>query len=115
MARPQKSRITIVVGDYTIQTFVIGGKTVNAPYDLTPFDTIQFCIKTNQGVLRVTAYDNDPEHDLVNGKVAFRIPSGVTKQIPAGRWPFDVQLHYGEERSTPITGIATVIDDVNKS
>lgn len=115
MAKPEKSRITIVIGDYTIQTFEIGKDTAHAPYDLLPFDKIQLCIKTHQGKLRVTAVDNDPDHDLKNGVVTFRIPSEVSSQLPAGRWPFDVQLFWGTQRTTPIKGIAVATDDVNKS
>lgn len=115
MAKPKKSRITIVRGDYTIQTFEIGKDVSSAPYDLTPFDKITLSVKTKDGLLSITSVDNDSINDLVSGVVAFRIPSEQSASLPAGRWPFDVQLHLGSQRSTPVAGVAVVLEDINKS
>ena len=115
MAKPKKSRITIVRGDYTIQTFEIGKDVSSAPYDLTPFDKITLSLKTKDGLFVVTSVDNDSSNDLANGIVSFRMLSEQTALLPAGRWPFDVQLHLGSQRSTPIAGIAVVLEDINKS
>jgi len=115
MAKPKKSRITIVRGDYTIQTFEIGGDVSDAPYDLTPFDKITCAVKTKDGTFVFKSIDNDSLNKLSQGIVAFRIPSEESTKLAAGRWPFDVQLHLGSQRSTPVAGTAVVLEDVNKA
>lgn len=108
-----QSRITIVKGDYTLQTFEIGKGLDDVPYDLSVFDSISLTLRTDEGDITITAANNDPESDLPNGIVAFRMTSDDTKILPEGRWPFALHLKFGTENSTPVMGTAIVIDGLN--
>ena len=113
MARPLQSRITIVQGDYTLQTFEIGKGLDDVPYDLSVFDSITLSLRTDEGMYDITAANNDPESDLPNGIVAFRMTSEETRKLPIGRWPFALHLNFGTEVSTPVAGTAIVLDGLN--
>jgi len=115
MARPEKLRITIVQGDYTIQTFQIGTRLEDAPYNLSGFDEIQLAIRCLDNVFLFTADMNDLDNDLEHGIIVFRIPGKATRQMLSGRWPYDVQLRKDNNVVTPIIGTAVIRQDINRS
>lgn len=114
MARPLASRITIVKGDYTLQKFEIVPGLDCTPYDLTVFDKIEMTLRTDEGDFSILSENNDPESDLPNAIVAFRMSSGDTRELPLGRWPFALHLYFGTEVSTPVAGTAIVLDGLNR-
>jgi len=113
VARPLKSRITIVKGDYTLQCFEIGADLDSVPYDLSTFDKIELTLRTDESDFDVVAANNDPDSDLAKGIVAFRMSSAETKVLPLGRWPFALHLYFGTEVSTPVAGTAIVLEGLH--
>lgn len=111
MAKPTEARITIVQGDYTILTFAVSADRADV-IDLTPYDTVKLAIKTPRGVLRISTIDNDPDNDLTNSIVCFRLPTDATAQLVAGVWPFEIQSYFGAQVITHIRGYATVLEDI---
>lgn len=100
-------------GDYTLQKFEIGVGLDDPAYDLSVFDKIELTLLTDDGVYEVEAANNDPDSDLANGIVAFRMQSADTAVLPIGRWPFALHMYFGTETSTPVTGTAVVLDGLN--